>query len=72
MKKGKSIGLLHRRINALKRLEATYEKFKESKEDKKPWITTRNGKEHIHSGKSYAEECKRMSDEISILKSRIH
>lgn len=72
MGKSKKGGLLARRKNALARLEATYEKFKEAKEDKKPWVSTRKGVKHEHSGRSYAAECKRLNEEIAKLKSRIH
>ena len=68
----KNGGLMARRKEALKRLEAAYEKFKAANEDKKPWVTTRNGFKHEHKGRKYSEECKRMANEISILKSRIH
>ena len=72
MGKSKKCGLLSRRKAALERLEATYEKFKAAKEDKKLWITTRNGFKYEHQGRSYAAECKRLSDEIVKLKSKIH
>jgi len=67
MKKGIDL----RRKEALKRLEATYESFKEANQDKKSWESTRNGKKHFHPGRSYAEECKRLSDEIDTLKHKI-
>ena len=60
-----------RRKSALARLEETYEKFKAAKEDKKPWTTTRNGRTINHKGRTYAEECKRLSDEIAHLKDLI-
>lgn len=63
--------LVIRERNALKRLEAAYEKFKAAGEDKKPWSSTRNGRTIYHSGKSYNEECERMKKEISILKDKI-
>jgi len=63
--------LILRRKSALARLEETYEKFKAANEDKKPWTTTRNGRTINHRGRTYAEECKRLSDEISHLKSLI-
>ena len=56
---------------ALTRLEATYEKFKAAKEDKKPWTSTRNGREIFHKGRSYAEECNRLVHEIELLKSKL-
>jgi len=60
-----------RQRSALKRLETAYEIFKAAGEDKKPWSSTRNGKVINHRGRSYAEECKRMSEEISNLKKNI-
>ena len=63
--------LVVRQRAALQRLEAAYEKFKAAGEDKKPWTSTRNGKEVYHKGRTYAEECKRMSQEISNLKENI-
>ena len=69
---GKSKGnLAVRQKAALQRLEATYEKFKEAGEDKKPWTSTRNGRTIYHKGRSYNEECERMKKEISILKDKI-
>lgn len=56
---------------ALKRLEAALSKFKEAKEDKKPWVSTRNGKQHQHDGRTYDSECKRMSQEINTLKEKL-
>ena len=53
---------------SLARLEAAYEKFKAAGEDKKPYSSTRNGRVVNHKGRSYAEECKRLSDEIKHLK----
>ena len=70
MGKGKGF-LVVRQKAALKRLEATYEKFKAAGEDKKPWSSTRNGRVIYHKGKSYTEECERMKKEISILKESI-
>ena len=72
MGKSKKGGLIARRRSALERLEATYEKFKEAKKDKEPWVSTRNGVKHTHPGRSYAAECKRLSEEIAALKARIH
>jgi hypothetical protein len=63
--------LVIRERNALKRLEATYEKFKAAGEDKKPWSSTRNGRTIYHKGRSYNEECERMKQEISNLKENI-
>ena len=68
MKKNK----IGRQRAALQRLEAAYEKFKDAKEDKKPWSSTRNGRVIQHAGRKYAEECKRMSEEIKILKDKIN
>ena len=69
---GKGRGsLVVRERAALKRLEAAYEKFKAAGEDKKPWSSTRNGRNIYHSGRSYNEECERMKKEISILKDKI-
>ena len=70
MGKGKGF-LVVRQKAALKRLEATYEKFKAAGEDKKPWSSTRNGRTIYHKGKSYKEECERMKKEISNLKENI-
>lgn len=72
MGKSKKGGLIARRKSALARLEATYEKFKEAKKDKEPWVSTRNGFKHTHSGRSYAAECKRLSEEIANLKRNIN
>ena len=63
--------LVIRERNALKRLEAAYEKFKAAGEDKKPWSSTRNGRTIYHKGRSYNEECERMKKEISNLKDNI-
>jgi iron-sulfur cluster repair protein YtfE (RIC family) len=63
--------LVIRERNALKRLEAAYEKFKAAGEDKKPWSSTRNGRTIYHKGRSYNEECERMKKEISILKDKL-
>ena len=69
---GKSKGsLVVRERMALKRLEATYEKFKAAGEDKKPWSSTRNGRTIFHKGRSYKEECERMKTEIANLKANI-
>ena len=63
--------LVIRKRNALKRLEAAYEKFKAAGEDKKPWSSTRNGRTIYHKGRSYNEECERMKKEIANLKANI-
>jgi hypothetical protein len=63
--------LLVRQKAALARLEATYEKFKAAKEDKKPWDSTRNGRVIHHQGRKYADECARMATEIKNLKAKI-
>ena len=63
--------LVIRERNALKRLEAAYEKFKAAGEDKKPWSSTRNGRTIYHSGKSYNEECERIKKEIENLRKNI-
>ena len=63
--------LVIRERNALKRLEATYEKFKAAGEDKKPWSSTRDGRTIYHKGRSYNEECERMKKEIANLKANI-
>ena len=69
---GKGRGsLVARQKAALVRLEATYEKFKAAKEDKKPWDSTRNGKVIHHQGRKYADECARMATEIKNLKAKI-
>ena len=70
MGKGKG-SLVARERAALKRLEATYEKFKAAGEDKKPWSSTRNGRTIYHKGRSYKEECERMKTEIANLKANI-
>ena len=56
---------------ALARLEATYQKFKAAKEDKKPWTSTRNGREIFHKGRSYEEECHRLAHEIELVKNKL-
>ena len=63
--------LVIRERNALKRLEAAYEKFKAAGEDKKPWSSTSNGRTIYHKGRSYNEECERMKKEIANLKANI-
>lgn len=63
--------LVVRERNALKRLEVAYEKFKATKEDKKPWTSTKNGKTKFHRGRSYADECERMKKEIENIKKNI-
>ena len=63
--------LVIRERNALKRLEAAYEKFKAAGEDKKPWSSTRNGRTIYHKGRSYNEERERMKKEIANLKANI-
>lgn len=69
---GKSKGILEvRQRAALKRLEATYEKFKAAGEDKKPWDSTRNGKVVHHKGRTFNEECSRLKNEIEILKNKL-
>ena len=69
---GKSKGsLVVRQRAALKRLEATYEKFKVAGEDKKPYTSTRNGRTIYHKGRSFNEECARMKQEIESLKAHI-
>ena len=70
MSRGRGV-LVVRQKAALARLEATYEKFKAAKEDKKPWDSTRNGRVIHHQGHTYAEECKRLADEIKRLKAKI-
>ena len=67
---GKGI-LVVRQKAALHRLEEAYETFKAAGEDKKPWSSTRNGREIYHKGRSYNEECERMKQEISNLKENI-
>ena len=71
MGKSRKGGLLGRRKSALALLEARYEKFKAAKEDKAPWTSTRNGKPHQHAGRSYDQECQRLSREIEVLKTKI-
>lgn len=70
MGKGKG-SLVAREKAVLKRLEAAYEKFKAAGEDKKPWYSTRNGREIYHKGRTYNEECQRMKEEIENLKKNI-
>lgn len=70
MSKGRGNVVVRQRA-ALQRLEAAYEKFKAAGEDKKPWTSTRNGREVYHSGKTYNEECQRMKKEIENLKANI-
>lgn len=64
-------GKVARQKSALALLEARYEAFKAAKEDKAPWTTSRNGKSHTHSGRSYQDECTRLANEIAILKAKI-
>lgn len=64
-------GLTARRKSALALLEAQYEKFKKAGEDKAPWTTTRNGRTHLHKGRSYQAECARLLNEINILKAKL-
>ena len=70
MSKGRGNVVVRQRA-ALQRLEAAYEKFKAAGEDKKPWTSTRNGREIYHPGRTYNEECQRMKKEIENLKSNI-
>lgn len=58
-----------RQKSALALLEARYEKFKAAKEDKKPWST--HGGTKLHPGRSYEDECARLSNEIKALKAKI-
>jgi hypothetical protein len=67
MKKGVNL----RRKEALKRLEATYASFKEEGKDKDSHESTRNGRKIFHSGRSFEDECNRLSSEIAILKRKI-
>ena len=69
MAKSKKGGLAARQKRALARLEARYEEFKATKEDKKSWIT--HGGTKVHPGSSYEAECARLSNEIRILKAKI-
>ena len=57
-----------RQKSALARLEKQYEAFKAAGKDKAPHDSTRNGKTIHHPGRTYAEECHRLSEEISIEK----
>ena len=70
MGKSKGIPVIRKRA-ALQRLESAYEIFKAGGEDKKPHESTRNGRKIYHEGRTYAEECDRMSKEIVILKGKI-
>ena len=72
MGKSKKGGLSARLRSALIRLEASYETFKATKKDKESWTSTRNGKPHFHPGKTYAEECKRLSEEIERTKNHLN
>lgn len=60
-----------RRKGALARLEAAYNEFKAAKEDKKAYTSSRNCKSHLHTGRSYNDECERMSKEIKRLKEKL-
>ena len=60
-----------RQKSALARLEKQYEAFKAAGKDKAPHNSTRNGKTIHHPGRTYAEECHRLSEEISILKHKL-
>ena len=68
--RSKKGGLVARRRSALARLEATYNAFVKEGKDKKSWTTNGGVREHL--GGSYASECKRLQNEINVLKSRIH
>ena len=70
MEKGRG-SLVVRQRAALTRLETAYETFKAAKEDKKPWESTRKGRKIYHQERKYADECKRMANEIKILKAKI-
>ncbi len=72
MSKSKKGGLLGRRRSALERLERTYSDFKSAGVNKESWVTTRHGKSHTHKGRTYDEECKRLEEEIKILKHKIN
>jgi hypothetical protein len=72
MSRSKKGGLLGRRRSALERLEKAYEEFKKAGVDKAPHVSTRNGKPHTHKGRKYADECKRMEEQIKILKGRVN
>ena len=66
-------GLLGRRRSALERLEKKYAEFKAAGVNKEPWDTAINSKHpKHHAGHTFAEECKRMENEISVLKHRIN
>ena len=69
MARSKKGGLVTRQKSALALLEARYEKFKAAKEDKKPWTT--HGGTKVHPGRSYEDECARLSNEIKVLKAKI-
>ena len=71
MARSRKGGLTARRKSALALLEAQYEKFKKAGKDKAPWTTTRNGKPHLHEGRSYKAECTRLQNEIQNLKSKL-
>jgi len=70
MGKGKG-NLVVRQRAALERLEASYQKFKDAGEDKKPWTSTRNGRLIHHKGRSYNEECERFKKEIFNVKAKL-
>ena len=69
MARSRKGGRIARQKSALALLEARYEKFKAAKEDKKPWTTHGDTKEH--PGRSYEAECARLSNEIAVLKAKI-
>lgn len=73
MGKSRKGNLVVRQRVALQRLEAAYEEFKVAGEDKAPRTSSRDGgKRLIHKkGRTFNEECKRMRNEISILKEKI-
>jgi len=69
MSKSKKGGLIARRRSALIRLEASYEKFAETKKDRNEFRTN-DGR--LHEFRTYEFECNRMLNEISSLKSKLH
>lgn len=67
MKKGRIV----RQKAALARLEQAYDAFKKAGKDKEGWESTRRGFQKYHKGSTYDQECRRMANEIAILKEKI-
>ena len=69
MKHPSKSGINKRRKSALALLEKRLEAFKKEGKDKEPW--TSHGGTKLHKGRTFAEECARLNNEISNLKKKI-